>query len=133
MKTAKESFENSKKDGGKLLDSLMNAVNTRIQEVSSKGLFTTNIKGSELDNKVIRDLLEAMLTELGYHVVKIVTIKIINDVKIAEEGEFIIKWGQWEDVDNGVVEIIEGEQPIFVTKPLANKKTSKPAAKAKKK
>jgi hypothetical protein len=132
MKTAKESFENSKKDGGKLLEDLLNAVNTRIQEVSSKGLFTTNLKGSELDNKVIRDQLEAKLTELGYHVVKVVTIKVINDVKIAEEGEFIIKWGQWEDVDNSVVESIEAAPPVFVTSPLASKKT-KPVAKAKKK
>lgn len=93
MKTAKESYENSKKDGGKLLEGLMNAVNAKIQEASSKGLFTINIKGSELDNRVVRDQLQTKLTELGYHVVEIVTIKFINDVMIAEEGELVIKWG----------------------------------------
>jgi hypothetical protein len=133
MKTAKESYDNSMKDGGKLLDSLMDAVNNRIQEVSSKGLFTANLKGAELDNKVMRDQLEAKLCELGYHVVKVVTIKLINDVKIAEEGEFVIKWGAWEDVDNGVIESVEQVQPVFVTKPLASKKTFKPIPKVKKK
>lgn len=130
MKTAKESYQDTKKDTTKLLEALLKACEAKVQEACAKGLFNVHIKGNELDNKFVRDQLSDKLTGLGYHVVKVVTIKLVNDVKISEDGEFLIKWGTSEDLErvgyNGeVVSIAEEPKVEFVG--LDTIKPKKPA------